>query len=57
MKFIFSDRSVGLAVKKELYDGVVVPAVTYGVQTCGLWMEKRHKLERDQDGTKKEIRT
>ena len=31
-------------MKRELYEGVVVPKVTYGVETWGMRMDERHNL-------------
>ena len=34
IKRMFDDRSVSLAVKRELFERVVIPTVTYGAQVC-----------------------
>ena len=36
MKSMFNIDSVSLGVKRELYERVVVPTVTYGAETWGI---------------------
>ena len=42
VKMMFNVRSVSLGVKREVHGRVVVPTVTYGTETCGMRMDKKH---------------
>ena len=45
MKMMFNSRSVGLSVKKELYERWVVPTIKYETDTWDMRMDERHKLD------------
>ena len=44
MSMMFNIRSVSLGVKRDFYEGGVVATVTYAVETWGMRMDERHKL-------------
>ena len=40
---MFNDRSRSLAVKRKSYGKIMVPTVTFGAKTRGVWMDERRK--------------
>ena len=42
---MFNIMSVRLRVKKELYDRVVIPTLTYGAEYLGMRLKERRKLD------------
>ena len=45
MKRVWSERSVSMRVKRELYERIVVPTVMYGSETWGMNVVERNKLD------------
>ena len=41
---MFIDRSVSLSVNNEMDERVVVPSMTYGIETLGIEMDERRKV-------------
>ena len=42
---MFNVRFISLGVKRELYQRVIVPAVTYAAETCDVRMDNIKKLD------------
>ena len=42
---MFNVRRVSLGLKRKLYEGVVVPSVTYGAETWDVRMDKKRQQD------------
>merc|ERR1712002_202066 len=45
MRRVWSERSVNVRVKRELYERIVVPTVMYGSESWGMRVKERNKLD------------
>ncbi len=44
MKRVFKCKSLGMSAERRLYEGVVVPTVLYGAETCNMGAAERKRL-------------